>query len=101
MNRYIQNLKSFLSEQHPSFGYDDANSILEMLYYYYTQENPIDSALIRYRVKELNDCIPHMTNKEADAVFTVTMGLCSDYERLAFFEGVQVGMRLIDELSAL
>lgn len=98
MNRYIQNLRSFLAEQHPSFGFDDAHSILEMLYYYYTQDNPIDSALIRCRFKELDDRLPHLTVKENDAIFSVIMDLCSEYERQAFLQGVQVGMRLFDEL---
>lgn len=101
MNRYIQNLKSFLAEQHPSFGFSDANSILEMLHYYYTQDNPIDSALIRCQLKSLDDRIPHLTNKEIDTIFSVTMDLCSEYERQAFLDGVQVGMRLFDELSTL
>lgn len=98
MNHCIQNLKSFLAEQHPSFGFDDANSILEMLYYYYTQDNPIDSALIRCRVKELDECIPRLTGMESNAIFSATMGLCGEYERQAFLEGIQVGMRLFDEL---
>jgi len=84
LNRYIQNLKFFLAEQHPSFGLDDTNSILEMLFYYCTQDTPIDSALIRCRSKELDDHIPHLTNKESDTIFSLTMALCNEYERLAF-----------------
>ena len=91
MNRYIQNLRSFLAEQHPSFGFDDAHSILEMLYYYYTQDNPIDSALIRCRFKELDDRLPHLTVKESDAIFSVIMGLCSEYERRHFCRAFRWG----------
>ena len=47
MNRYIEKLKTFLAQQSPNFGYDDANSILDMLYYYYTDTNAIDNAVIR------------------------------------------------------
>lgn len=99
MNQCVQNLKAFLAEQHPSFGFDDANSILEMLYYYYSQDNPVDSAVIRCRFKELDDQISHLTVKENNAVFSVVMGLCSEYERQAFLQGVQVGMRLFNELA--
>ena len=51
---YIENLKSFLAEQAPCFAYDDANSVLEMLYYYYTEANPVDNAVIRCQFKELD-----------------------------------------------
>ena len=45
MNRYIENLKSFLAEQTSNYTYDDAGSLLEMLYYYYTASNPVDNAV--------------------------------------------------------
>ena len=52
MNRYIENLKAFLAEQSPKFAYDDANSVLEMLYYYYAEETPVNNAVIRCQFRE-------------------------------------------------
>ncbi len=101
MNCYIESLKSFLAEQTPCFGYDDANSILEMLYYYYTTANPVDSAVIRCQFKELNDILCRLTLKENDKVFSLACNLCVAYERQAFLEGIHVGMRLFTELSGL
>lgn len=101
MNRYIENLKSFLAEQTPCFGYDDANSILEMLYYYYSVANPVDSALIRCQLKELNDILCRLPLSENEAVFSVTGDLCAAYERQAFLDGIHVGMRLFEELHEL
>ena len=31
MNRDLKKLKAFLAEQSPNYGYDDANSILDVL----------------------------------------------------------------------
>lgn len=99
MNRYIENLKTFLAEQSTNYGYDDANSILEMLYYYYTEANPFDNAVIRCQFKELNDILGHLSIAENDAVFSLTCNLCMAHSRHAFLEGVQTGMRLFEELK--
>lgn len=99
MNPYIENLKAFLAEQVPCFGYDDAGSILEMLYYYYTVANPVDSAVIRCQLKALNDLLRRLPVADCDAVFDATANLCASYERQAFLDGIQVGLRLFTEIS--
>lgn len=99
MNYYIEKLKTFLAEQPPHYGYTDANSILEMLYCYYSEENPIDNAIIRCRFKELDNILCRLPLTDNDAVFSLTCKLCSSYEQQAFLEGIQVGMRLFEELG--
>lgn len=101
MNRYIENLKSFLAEQTPCFGYDGAESLMEMLYYYYTVANPIDNAVICCQFKELNDILRRLTVEENDGIFDVVSDLCTAHERQAFLEGICVGLRLFTELSDL
>lgn len=101
MNRYIENLKSFLKEQAPCFGYDDANSILQMLYYYYTVANPIDNAVVRCQFKALNDVLRRLPAAENEAVFSITCDLCAAHERQAFLDGIQVGVRIFQELGDL
>ncbi len=99
MNRYIEKLKAFLSEQPLRCGDTDAKSILEMLYYYYSEDNPIDSAVIRCRFNELDHILYHLSLSDNNAVFYLTCKLCSAYEQQAFLEGIQVGMRLFRELG--
>lgn len=57
-----------------------------MLYYYYAEDNPIDSAMIRYWFKELDDRISRLSIEENNAIFSLTVGLCAAYERQAFLE---------------
>lgn len=101
MNRYIEKLKSFLALQGPCFGYGDANSILEMLYYYYIDENRIDSAVIRCQFKDLGDILDRLPFEDNNAVFSKTVDLCIAHGRQAFLEGVQIGMQLFTELEEL
>lgn len=99
MNRYIENLKAYLAEQSPNYGYDDANSILEMLYYYYTVANPVDNTVILCQFKELNSILRHLPYSENEAIFSLTGNLCAAHERQAFLDGIHVGIRLFSELN--
>ena len=99
MNRYIENLRSFLLEQAPSFQYKDADSLLEMLCYYYCSANPVDNAVIRCQFKALNDTVRQMSVEESDAVFSAACDLCISYERQAFLDGLRTGMQLLTELN--
>lgn len=99
MNRYIQALRSYLKKQSPCFDYDDANSLLEMLYYFYTSANPIENDKIRNQFEKMDTILSQLTLADNDTVFLLTVNLCSDYQKQAFLEGVHVGMRLFTELD--
>ena len=99
MNRYLKKLKAFLAEQSPNYGYDDANSILDVQYYYYTDSNPVDNAVIRCQFKELDAVLSKLSLEENNRVFTLAVDLYSSHARHAFLEGVHVGMRLFTELQ--
>lgn len=99
MNRYIENLKAFLAERTQKFAYDDAHSILDMLYFYYMDSNPIDNAVIRCQFSELYKVLSNLSFEDSDRVFSLAAALCGTHARQAFTEGVQVGMRLFTELQ--
>lgn len=99
MNRYIEKLKAFLAEQSSNFPFDDANSILEVLCYYYSCENSVDNAVIRCQFKELNDILSKLTLAEMDAVFAITCDLCASHTRKAFLDGIHAGMHLFMQLG--
>ena len=99
MNKYIAKLNAFLEEQSPNYGNDDIQSLLEMLHYYYTLENPVDTAVIRCQFKELNDILSKLSLSDNNAVFEQTCSISASYERQAFLEGIHVGLRLFLELN--
>ena len=99
MNRYTENLKSFLTEQPVNFKFDDGNSILEVLCYYYCTSSSADNALIRCQFKELNDILSKLTLAENDAVFALTSDLCTSHVRQAFIDGIRTGFHLLNELE--
>ena len=101
MNLNPKSLKSFLANNRPNFGYDDANSLMEMLHYYYTICNPVDNAAIRCQFNHLHEILYRFTPEDAETIFSVTADLCGSYERQAFIDGIHVGIRLFAELSEI
>ena len=100
MNRYIESLKTFLAEQSPNYGYADAKSLLDALFYYYTEVNPIDGTVIRCQFRKLDSALSKLSWEECNQVFSSTVDLCVSHSRQAFTDGIQVGMRLFTELQS-
>lgn len=101
MNPYIEKLNHFLASQPPVIKDNSANTILELLCYYYCSANSVDSAIIHCQFRTLYDTLPKLSIEEFDAVFAITADLCLSYEKQAFMDGVLVGMQLFKELNAL
>ena len=99
MNPYVARLKAYLAEKVPDYEFADGQSLLEMLHYYYTCANPIDSGLIRCQLGEVDKYLKKLPMEDADQIFAVVSGLCAEYEKKAFIAGIQVGTRLIHELG--
>lgn len=101
MNPYIEKLKTFLANKPPVLKFEDADTILELLCYYYCMANSVDNAMIHCQFRTLYDALPKLSLDEFDSVFAITADLCLSYEKQAFTDGVLVGMQLFEELRKL
>ena len=99
MNAIIEKLKEHLLQQPVNYGYDDADSLLQMLYYYYTVANPISSDAIRRKYEAVINHIDRLSVQQSDSIFDLICELCLEHERCAFIEGIHVGVRLTTELT--
>ncbi len=100
MNPYIAKLNTYLKAHPPKYGYQSAESLLEMLYFYYTECNPLNSDTIKQGFSKLDHMMSNFTLKENDEVIYTVCDLCTQHERLAFIAGVNVDIRLSSELSS-
>lgn len=96
MQKYTQVLLDYYKQNPPNYG--DADSILELLYWVYAECNPIDDQKIRDGFVHLRNQFPHLSLQEIDPILTTTSDLCLEYERLAFQEGLRLGVMLMQEL---
>ena len=100
MNAYIEKLNTYLEEHPPKYGYSSAENLLEMLYFFYTECNPLSNDTIRHGFCKLDHLLSRFTIQENDEVIYTLSDLCTQHERLAFIAGVNVGIRLSSELRS-
>lgn len=97
MEKYIKALQDYCKE-HP-LDHGGADSVMELLYWQYAESNPIDNGKIRNGFAKLREQFPHLSLQEFDPVFTTVSELCVEHERIAFLEGLRLGMTLMIELE--
>ena len=97
MEKYITTLRDHCKQNPPDQG--DAQSVLNLLYRTYTEDNPIDSERIKANFTTLRNHFPELNLKQFDPIFTTVSDLCLECEQLAFVEGFCLGVTLMLELS--
>lgn len=97
MERYIEKLRSYLTEQ--KLPDDSSQSILNMLYEAYNEINLMDDDKVKQDFHELYGLMNGMPLREMDQIVYPVCTLCRDHERSGFIHGVQVGIRLVEELK--
>lgn len=98
MHPYVERLREALNSKEPCYGYRDAHSILEMLYMWYVEWNPINSEEIQKNFFSLEPYWKGCTERQMDDAFHIVSRLCQQHEQLAFLEGIRVGFQLFSEL---
>ena len=97
MITYFERLKAHMKNHPPNFGDDD--SVLSMLYECYINSNRTDDAAVHASFDELYRQMHGMSLREIDKVIYTVCTLCREHERTGFIHGVQVGVRLNQELE--
>ncbi len=96
MKNIAAQLESYCKE-HP-IQLDDRETILESLYWLYTESVPSDSEKLRASYARLREQLDFLKPKEYDAVFDIVTELCTESEQIAFYAGVRLGAALMMEL---
>ena len=97
MEHYIEKLRSYLAEQ--KLTDESPQSILNMLYEAYNEINLMDDDKVKQDFHELYELMNGMPLREMDQIVYPVCTLCRDHERDRFIHGVQVGIRLAQELT--
>lgn len=96
MEKYIEALRDFCKRNPLDHG--DADSVMELLYWFYTENNPVDNQKIRDGFAKLRSQFPCISLQEFDPVYMTVSDLCMEHERLAFYEGLRLGTAIMMEL---
>ena len=97
MEHYIEKLRSYLAEE--KLQDESPQFILNMLYEAYNEINLMDDDKVKQDFHELYELMNGMPLREMDQIVYPVCTLCRDHERDRFIHGVQVGIRLAEELK--
>ena len=99
MKPCIGNIKKSLTSHLPECPYQDAHSLLELLYAAYTEANPVVSTTLTAHYETIQCHIQHLPTREQDAIYTTICSITAAQEKTAFLEGIRLGFRLSQELT--
>lgn len=96
MEKLVKILQQHFAQAPPDYG--DAESVLEMLFWHYTEYNQIDNEKIKVQFAKLRDFL-NLPSQRYDEVFYIVGDLCIEHSRLAFREGMRLILALLQELK--
>lgn len=99
MNIYIQQLKHELKNYENLCGKEDDFSILRFLWQSYSCFSPTDDGQIQKCSDALSPIYRELSVKNADALSNLICDLCTTHQRAAFYDGILVGVHLVEELE--
>ena len=97
MEEYVQTLETYVASRKMNLG--DGESLVSLLYEAYGDVNRIDDDQIKADFGELYRLLNGMSLREMDWIINPVCTLCRDHERNGFVHGVQVGVRLAQEIQ--
>lgn len=99
MKSYVEQLQAYIAANPPKYHFCNGESVLQMLYFSYTESNPIVDPKIRSGFRVLRRYIKDLPRNQEEIVFDTICDLCSEHEYRAFVEGVRAGVSLMTELD--
>lgn len=97
INVIFENLRNHL-EQQPPANYGDADSIMEALFWMFTENNNLDNEEVKQQFTKLREHL-NLPMKEYDEVFYIVSTLCLAYGQSAFSQGFRFGFAFAQELA--
>ena len=97
MKDYLTVLRDHIHTHPPDLG--DADSVLNLLYEAYSEINSMEDAQIKAGFHELYQLMNGVPLEKMDEIINPVCFLCREHERSGFVHGVQIGIRLAEELK--
>lgn len=97
MEEYILALETYVASHKLDLG--DGESLISLLYEAYGDINRMYDDQTKADFAELYQALNGMPLQEMDWIINPVCTLCRDHERNGFVHGVQIGVRLANELN--
>ena len=98
MNISMEELRQHIKENPTSKGQKEVGNILEFLRDRYLEEHPIQTEDIQTIQKEMDPYFECLDMDASNKLFLLVYSLCDQYQKAAFWEGMCIGLRLIESV---
>jgi len=98
MEIYTAKSNAYFKKHPVKYVNEDGDSLLEELYWCYSQCNPINGVELRNQYKKVYQLMPELPDEKMDAILDEISMLCVMHESAGFQAGIRVGTRLAVEL---
>ena len=98
MEEYLRALENHVASHKLNLG--DGESVLSLRYEAYGDINRMYDDQIKADFAELYQALNEMPLQEMDWIINLVCALCRDHERNGFVHGIQVGIRLAQEVRS-
>ena len=98
MNEWVDNLSAYIKEHPPGFRAANTDSVLDALFWVYTESNRLDNSAVQDGYTRLHQRLNGLPLDELDEICDIVYDITSNREISCFAHGIIVGMRLEQEL---
>ena len=99
MKEYLQKLSAYIAEHPPVLHSEDAESILDGLFWAYSEAAGADSKAVLQYSENLNCLLNCLPTERVNTIIDTVNDLCWEHDRQGFINGFKFGMRLEQEIS--
>lgn len=99
VKEYLQKLSTYITEHPPDLHSEDADSILDALFWAYNETACADSQAIHQYNENLNRLLQCLPEDQMDSIIDNVNDLCWEHDRRGFINGFKIGMHLEQEIA--
>ena len=99
VEQFLQKLSAYIAEHPPVLHSEDADSILDALFWVYSETSCADGQAVLQYNENLNRLLNGLPTERANTIIDTVNDLCWEHDRRGFINGFKLGMRLEQEIS--
>ena len=99
MEELLRKLSAYIAEHPPVLHSEDADTILDVLFWAYSETSCADGQAVLQYNENLNRLLNGLPTERVNTIIDTVNDLCWEYDRQGFIYGFKLGMRLEQEIS--
>ena len=99
MKEYFRKLSAHIAEHPPVLHSEDADTILDALFWVYSEMACTDGQAVLQYNENLNLLLNGLPAERVNTIIDIVNDLCWEHDRRGFINGFKLGMRLEQEIS--